>query len=146
MNYTVIWSHRFPRMAQWALRISLAATFLSAVADRFGVWGLPGSSNVAWGNWQIFSAYVSKLNWFLPVPLIQPTAWVATVAEVCLAIGLLIGWKLHWFAFASAALLLSFALTMTFAIGIKAPLDFSVFTAAAGALLLGVAASPKLPR
>jgi hypothetical protein len=26
----------------WLLRVGLAATFLSAVADRFGLWGRPG--------------------------------------------------------------------------------------------------------
>ena len=36
----------------------------------------------------------------------------------------------------TGVLLLSFALTMTFALGVKAPLDYSVFTAAAGALFL----------
>jgi hypothetical protein len=33
---------------------------------------------------------------------------------------------------------LAFAITMTLALGLKAPLDFSVFVAAAGAFLLAV--------
>ena len=41
-------------------------------------------------------------------------------------------------ALLSGGLLATFALTMTVALGVKAPLDFSVFSAAAGALLLGV--------
>src|SRR5947209_12295890 len=32
------------------LRLALGVTFLAAVSDRFGMWGPPGSPNVAWGN------------------------------------------------------------------------------------------------
>jgi len=35
------------------IRYTLAITFLSAVADRFGFWGSPGEANVAWGNFFI---------------------------------------------------------------------------------------------
>jgi hypothetical protein len=63
---------------------------------------------------------------------------VSTFAEVGLAIGLLVGWRLRWFAFGSGLLLLVFALTMTLALGIKAPLDYSVFAASAGAFVLAV--------
>jgi hypothetical protein len=44
---------------------------------------------------------------------------------------------------ASAALLLSFALAMTVALGIKKPLDYSVFAAAGAALLTAYVPSPK---
>jgi putative oxidoreductase len=122
--------------AQWFLRIVLAAGFLSAVADRFGLWGRAGAPNVAWGAWQPFVDYVAKLNWFAPSASIPILAWTSTVAEVVLAVGLLIGWQLPWFALAAGLLLLSFAITMTLALGVKAPLDFSVFAAAGGAFLL----------
>src|SRR6476619_1771692 len=122
--------------AQWFLRVALAAGFLSAVADRFGLWGPAGAANVAWGAWQPFLNYVAKLNWFAPSASIPVLAWVATVAEVVLGIGLLVGWQLRWFALAAGLLLLSFAITMTLALGVKAPLDFSVFAAAGGAFLL----------
>ena len=122
--------------AQWFLRVALAAGFLSAVADRFGLWGPAGAPNVAWGAWQPFVDYVAKLNWFAPPASIPILAWASTVAEVVLAIGLLIGWQLRWFAIAAGLLLLSFAITMTLALGVKAPLDFSVFAAAGGAFLL----------
>ncbi|MEW4563850.1 MauE/DoxX family redox-associated membrane protein [Bremerella sp. JC770] len=123
-------------LAEVFLRVALAASFLSAVADRFGMWGAPGEPGVAWGAWDPFVAYVGLLNWFAPAMLHEPLGWVATIAEVILAIGLLIGWKLRWFAWASGALLLVFAVTMTIATGIKSPLDYSVFTAAAGSFLL----------
>ncbi len=124
--------------AQWFLRLTLAAGFLAAVADRFGLWGPPGASNVAWGDWQSFVEYVAILNWFAPEPVIPALAWAATLAELLVALGLLIGWQLRWVALAGGLLLLSFAVTMTMALGIKAPLDFSVFGVAAGAFLLAV--------
>jgi putative oxidoreductase len=124
--------------AQWFLRVALAAGFLSAVADRFGLWGPVGAPNVAWGAWQPFVDYVAKLNWFAPPAFIPILAWTSTAAEVILAIGLVIGWQLRWCALAAGLLLLAFAITMTSGLGLKAPLDFSVFAAAAGAFLLAV--------
>jgi hypothetical protein len=43
-------------------------------------------------------------------------------------------------------LLLSFAVTMTIALGIKAPLDFSVFASAAGAFLLAAVSGERLQK
>ena len=120
----------------WLLRIALATGFLSAVADRFGLWGPPGRPGVAWGDLTQFNAYVAKLNWFIPAGLIPVVGWASTVAETGLALALLIGWNLRWVSLASALLLLSFAAAMAVALGPKAPLDFSVFTAAAAAFLL----------
>ena len=48
----------------------------------------------------------------------------------------LLGWRTRMAALLSGVLLLLFALTMTVALGIKAPLDASVFSAAGGAFLL----------
>jgi uncharacterized membrane protein YphA (DoxX/SURF4 family) len=63
-------------------------------------------------------------------------AIVATCAETLFGILLVLGWQTRTTAFLSGLLLLLFAATMTVALGIKAPLDFSVFSAAAGAFLL----------
>ena len=125
------------RAAALALRLALAAGFLSAVADRLGLWGKPGAPGVAWGDWSNFISYTAKLNWFLPHQLIQPVGLLATVLEIILSLGLLAGFWPRHFALASCGLLLLFALSMTVAIGIKPPLDYSVYTAAAGAALLG---------
>ncbi len=122
--------------ARWFLRIALAAGFLSAVADRFGLWGPPGAPGVAWGNWSEFLDYVAALNWFLPAFLVPIVGWVATLGEVGFAVALLMGWRLRWVANASGLLLLLFALAMTISEGIKSPLDSSVCAAAAGAFLL----------
>ena len=124
---------------KWLLRLALAVAFLSAVADRFGIWGEPGAAGVAWGDWNTFLAYVAILNQFLPESLIPVLGWVATMAEVVLALGLIIGWQLKWFALASGLLLTTFALAMTIALGVKVPIDYSVFTASAGAFLLAAA-------
>ena len=123
-------------IATLSLRIALALAFLSAVADRFGLWGKPGRPGVSWGNMAQFNAYVANLNWFLPTAVIPLTGWAATAAETLLGVGLLIGWRLRWISLASALLLLCFGLTMLLALGPKAPLDYSVFTASCAAFLL----------
>ena len=118
------------------LRFALGFSFLSAVADRFGLWGAFGSAHVAWGTFARFVAYTGQLNWFLPKATILTIAIVSTCAETVLGILLLLGWRTRIAALLSGALLLLFALTMTVALGIKAPLDASVFSAAGGAFLL----------
>jgi uncharacterized membrane protein YphA (DoxX/SURF4 family) len=116
------------------VRIAVAAGFLSAVADRFGLWGPPGSSLAAWGDFAQFTAYTGKLLFFLPPAVIPLFAWGATIAELILGVLLIAGIRPRETGIA-AALLLSFALTMTLALGIKKPLDYSVFAAAGAALL-----------
>ena len=46
------------------LRLALGISFLSAVADRFGFWGVYGQPNVSWGNYARFVDYTAKLNSF----------------------------------------------------------------------------------
>lgn len=123
------------------LRLAIGAGFLSAVADRFGFWGAAGEKGVAWGNFEKFTAYAGQLNWFAPETLIPVLAWTATLAEIILGSMLILGLYTRFAALASGLLLLSFAVTMTLALGIKAPLDYSVFAASAGAFLLAGASS-----
>ena len=127
------------RLAEFSsvfLRLALGLSFLSAVADRFGLWGVYGQPNVSWGNYARFVAYTAKLNWYLPAPLIPALAMIATVAETLFGVLLVLGWKIRITAILSGVLLAAFALTMTIALGVKAPLNFSVFSAARGAFLL----------
>lgn len=126
------------------LRIALAAAFASAVADRFGIWGQPGANGVSWGDLSHFNAYVAKLNWFLPSAIIPALSWTTTALESLFALALLVGWQIRWISLASALLLSSFALTMATALGLKAPLDYSVFTAASAAFLLFSVTSPTM--
>ena len=129
-------SRRMLAAASWAVRIALATAFASAVADRFGFWGAPGTPGVTWGNVDHYNAYVATLNWFMPASLVGFAGWSATIAEIVLAITLVVGWQLRWSALLSAGLLLVFGLTMVMALGVKAPLSYSVFSAASAAFLL----------
>ncbi|TAN20104.1 MAG: DoxX family protein [Chitinophagaceae bacterium] len=116
------------------LRFAIAAGFLSAVGDRFGLWHY----RLAWGNWNNFEKYVSVLNPWAPQLLIPVLSLLSTVAEILFALCLLIGFKTSLFARLSGLLLLIFALSMTFTTGIKTAFDASVFTASAGAFSLGL--------
>ena len=120
------------------LRLALGISFLSAVADRFGLWGVYGQPNVGWGNYARFVDYTATLNWFLPAATIPALAMIATAAETLFGLLLVVGWNTRIVALLSGALLTTFALTMTVALGVKAPLNVSVFSAAGGAPLLGV--------
>ena len=118
------------------VRYALAIAFLSAVADRFGFWGAPGEGNVAWGSWSNFLDYTALLNPWAPKAFVSVLGSIATLLEITFAIGLMIGVRTKIFALGSAVLLLVFALSMTFTLGIKSPLDYSVFSASGAALLL----------
>jgi putative oxidoreductase len=118
------------------LRVALGTAFLSAVADRFGIWGSFGHPNVGWGDWEHFVAYTEKLNWFAPQSFVSALAWIATILEIVLGITLILGLFTRISAILSGVLLTLFAVTMTMALGIKAPFNYSVFTAAAGAFML----------
>ena len=115
------------------LRIGLSFSFLSAVADRIGLWPKDIS---AWGNWENFINYTQILNPYLPEFAITPIGYIVTLLETILGILLLIGFKTELSAKISGFLLLLFALAMTFTSGIKSALDYSVLTASAAAFAL----------
>lgn len=121
-------------------RIALGTAFLSAVADRLGLWGPSGATNVAWGNMDAFFAYAAKLNWFLPAALQNIVGGTATLLEIAIGLLLIVGYRLRETALAAGALLVLFALAMTFSTGIKTAFDASVFSASAGAFLLALVA------
>jgi ketosteroid isomerase-like protein/uncharacterized membrane protein YphA (DoxX/SURF4 family) len=121
------------------LRVALAAGFLSAVSDRFGLWGLPGGTNVAWGSFQRFTAYTGQLNPWAPAVLIPPLAWFVTVVETVLGIALILGLRTRYAALASGVLLALFALGMTVGASFKSALSYSVFAASAAAFALATA-------
>jgi uncharacterized membrane protein YphA (DoxX/SURF4 family) len=123
------------------LRWALGATFLTAVTDRFGVWGAPGTPNVSWGDFAHFLRYAAQVNAFLPPTLIPLVAWLATVLEMLLGLTLMVGVQTRLAALASGGLLGLFALAMTASMGVKSALNYSVFSASAGALLLATSAS-----
>ncbi len=121
------------KITEWFLRIAISASFLSAVADRFGLWSKEVS---AWGNWTNFLAYTQTLLPFLPHSMVSVAGAIATALEILFAILLLTNFKTSLVAKCSGVLLLVFALSMAFSISIKAPLDYSVFIASAAAFSL----------
>ncbi|MGB6688566.1 MAG: DoxX family protein [Terracidiphilus sp.] len=113
-------------------RIALGAAFLSAVADRFGLWGKYGG----WGNFANFTRYTAQVNSFMPAFTVPLLAWTATAAETCFGIALIVGLWPRWIALGSAILLALFGTAMAISSGIKSPLDYSVYSASAAAALL----------
>lgn len=131
------------KIAEWFLRIALSAGFLSATADRFGLWAKDIS---AWGNWQSFVDYTKSLNPLVPDSFIPFLAYSATALEIILGILLLTNFKTNWVAKASSILLLLFALSMTFSKSIKVPLDYSVFSGSAAAFALSIIVQARKKR
>lgn len=128
---------RFVRvMPPLVARLGLGASFLSAVADRFGVFGPPGAPHVAWGDFAHFVAYTRQLTPLAPTWLVPTLAWGATLAEIGVSVLLLPGLFSRHAALVAGGLLSTFAIAMATSIGIKAPLDYSVFSAAAAAFLV----------
>jgi uncharacterized membrane protein YphA (DoxX/SURF4 family) len=129
------------RYATIYLRLALAASFLAAVSDRFGLWGPPGGRNVAWGDFRQFTDYTGQLNPWAPAILIPPLAWFVTAAEIVLGCALILGLRTRYAALASGVLLALFALGMTVGTGVKSALNYSVFASSAGAFVLATAGS-----
>src|SRR5262245_36606687 len=70
-----------PCLAQYTtvfMRLALGSTFLAAMTDRYGLWGPPGTRNVAWGNFDTFLAYAAQLNPSLPAAWIPMVGWGVT--------------------------------------------------------------------
>jgi len=91
---------------------------------------------VAWGNFDNFLAYAAKLNPYLPAAWLPTVGWGVTLAEAACGLALIVGFQTRKVAVGSGLMLLAFALGMTMGFGVKAPFNYSVFSAAAGAFLL----------
>ena len=70
------------RVVRIALRLSLAAGFLSAVADRFGWWAPFGQGS--WGSMGAFADYAHQLVPFASGWLLTVIVWAATATEATL--------------------------------------------------------------
>jgi len=127
-------------LERWALRyarLALGAAFLSGIASRFGLWG-PGRG---YGTFANFMKYAAQVNSFMPPPTIPFLAWAATGAELALGLALLLPLPERpgrAVALGSALLLAVFGVAMAISFGPKEPLDYSVFSASAAALLVGL--------
>ena len=127
---------KHPKFFLTVARLALGAGLLSAVADRLGWWGAPGQSHVIWGNWDNFVAYTRQVNSFLPSDLAPLLALLATLAEVVIGSGLVLGIKTRQAAWGASLLTLAFALAMTISFGPKSALDSSVWANVVAGLLL----------
>jgi uncharacterized membrane protein YphA (DoxX/SURF4 family) len=121
------------RFAVLYARLALAVSFLSGIADRFGLYT---GRNVGYGNFRGFLNYTAKVNSFMPPSTIPFLGWSATFFEFTFGVLLLFGIWTRWVALGSAALLVLFGTAMAISFGLKAPLDYSVFSASACAVLL----------
>src|SRR3954451_6043579 len=70
------------RVVRIALRLSLAAAFLSGVADRFGLWAPLGQGS--WGSMGSFADYAHRLVPFASGWLLTVIVWGATATEAAL--------------------------------------------------------------
>lgn len=136
MDTMTVKGSKFASYASLLLRIGLGFGFLSAVADRLGLWGTFGQPNVEWGNFSRFLEYTHTLNWYLPAGTIPTLGVIATGAEILFGLLLVVGWHTRAAALLSGLLLLAFGMAMTLALGVKAPLNFAVLTGIGGAFLL----------
>jgi len=134
-------TQKLERLGILYARFALGAAFLSGVADRFGLYT---GRNVGYGDFAGFEAYTAKVNSFMPASTIPFLAWAATAAEFSLGVALILGIWPRWVALASATLLVLFGTAMAISFGIKSPMDYSVFSASAAAILLALYGSaPK---
>ena len=106
-------------------RLAVGTAFLSAVADRFGLWGPHGATNVAWGDFAHFTMYAAQVTSFLPSGLALTNAILSTIFEGLFGVALVLGLFTRAAAIGSACLLAIFGLSMTISFGIKAPLDYA---------------------
>ncbi len=117
------------------LRFGIGFGFLSAVADRLGLWPQEIS---AWGNWESFLNYTEAINPIVPEFIIPALGLLATIAETIFGLFLILGFKTEWTAKLSGYLMLIFALAISFSTGIKGAFDYSVFAASGGAFALSL--------
>jgi uncharacterized membrane protein YphA (DoxX/SURF4 family) len=115
------------RAAVGYARVALAAAFLLQVGSRLGVWG----------TWKGFEDWArTDVLAFMPAFSVKPLLVAATIAEGTLGLLLLVGAWPRAVGLAAAALLAIFAVSMGLSAGIRSPLDYSVFSASAAALLV----------
>jgi uncharacterized membrane protein YphA (DoxX/SURF4 family) len=128
---TVNWE----RWGMLSLRLALGVSFLNGIADRFGLYT---GRNVGYGDFNGFLQYTAKVNSFMPASTIPFLGWAATAGELGFGIALVLGLWLRWSALGSCVLLLLFGIAMAISFGITSPLNYSVFSASAGALVVAL--------
>jgi hypothetical protein len=132
------------RFVRIALRLSLAAGFLSAVADRFGWWAPFGQGS--WGSMGSFADYAHQLVPFASGLVLTVIVWGATATEATLGILLLVGWRPKLVGAATCLVLTIFGIAMAVSLGMESPLSYSVFSAASAAAAYAIVDQSRHPR
>ena len=130
------------RVVRIALRLSLGAAFLSAVADRFGWWAPFGQGS--WGSMGAFADYAHQLVPFASGWLLTFIAWAATATETALGVLLLTGWQPRLVGGATCLVLIVFGTAMAVSLGMESPLSYSVFSAASAAAAYAILGTTSL--
>lgn len=123
------------KCAEWLLRIALSVGMLAAVAYRYG---LLKKKHSEWGNWEGLLDYDKVLNPYFSQKMIDILENATNYFQIGLAILLLVSFKTPFIARATGFLLLILAQTTMIHLEVKAPLDYSIFVAAAAAFALSI--------
>src|SRR5258708_23285237 len=91
-------------------RFALGASFLSAVADRFGLWGPHGAKHVSWGDFAHFVQYTGAGMSLFPSSLTVSFACATTTAQPLFGLSLISGFNIPMASLLSALLLVPFAM------------------------------------
>lgn len=116
----------------------LATAFLGSVADRFGIFGGPGTADVSWGSFAAFIDYTREVNAFLPGSFAPALAVLATGAEAVVGLGIVFGGWQPFAARVATCILITFGLAMTISLGWRSPFEYSVWLLAGGTWMLAV--------
>ena len=127
---------KLQNFAQLFLRLALGIGYLVPGLDRLGAWGKNGEQGISWGDWQHFIQYAREVMSFIPPPLVNVFAVMATIAEIVFGLLLLLGKWTKPAALGSGIVALLFAIAMAISFGIVSPLNYSVFTVSAASFLL----------
>ena len=93
-----------------------------------------------WGNYDAFLEYTAKVNPYLPLSVIPTVGQIVDVAEISIAVLLLVGFRIKETAFLSGVMLFLFAFGMNLGVGVISTLDHSVYTACVASFVLPVGA------
>jgi uncharacterized membrane protein YphA (DoxX/SURF4 family) len=131
------------RVVGIALRLSLAAAFLSAVADRFGWWAPFGQGS--WGTMASFADYAHQLVPIASGRFLTVIVWGATATEAALGVLLLTGRQPRLVGAATCLVLIVFGIAMAVSLGVESPLSYSVFSAASAAAAYAILGTTSMP-
>jgi hypothetical protein len=125
----------------WVTSIALGLDFLGAVADRFGMFGAPGTPGVWWGSWSAFVDNTTEMLHGVTGWPAQAMAVSATAVELALGGALLLGWQRRWIGKAAAGLLAVYFVLMLASVGVTEVARFALPLLIGGALVLS--ATPR---